>query len=95
MIYIVGLRYIGGDLMDLTRGIRKWLDHNRVEPKEFLHSSGPAGLAFRMGFRNEDHAAAFAKAFGGWVECSAPQGLGARWTRPLPSLHGMADKSVR
>ncbi len=82
MTYIVELRYIGGDLADLMSEMRAWLDHNRVEPEEFHQSSGPPGLAFRVGFGDEDDAAAFAEAFEGCLECADPQGAGGRWSAP-------------
>jgi hypothetical protein len=81
MTYMVELRYIGGDLTEVMRDMRTWLDHNRIEPIELGHSSGTPGLAFRVAFTDQDHAAAFAQAFGGWLECADPQG-GPHWTRP-------------
>jgi hypothetical protein len=83
MTYVVELRYIDGDLADLKRDMRAWLDRNRIEPEEFRHSSAPPGLAFRVAFSDQNNAAAFAKAFGGWVECADPQGMEATpWTIP-------------
>ncbi len=84
MTNIVELRYIGGDLAELMRDMRMWLDCNRIETEEFHHSSGPPGLAFRVGFSDRNNAAAFAKAFGGSLEGADPQGAGARWTIPPP-----------
>ena len=82
MTYMVELRYIGGDLAELTRNLQMWLDHNRIEVQELYHSSAPPGLAFRVGFNDRDHASAFANAFRGWLECADPQGKGASWTIP-------------
>ena len=79
MTYIVELRYVGGDLGDLMGKMRRWLDQNRIEPEDFLHSSGPPGLAFRVGFSDPDAAEAFAEAFGGCVACAHPEGAGGRW----------------
>jgi hypothetical protein len=82
MIYMVELRYIGGDLADLMRDMQTWLDYNQIETQEFHHSSGPPGLAFRVGFSDRDHATAFAEAFDGWLGDTDPQRMGARWTTP-------------
>jgi hypothetical protein len=79
MIYTVELRYIDGNLADVLHDMRLWFDRNRIKPEEFHHSSGPPGLAFRIGFGARDEASAFAEAFRGWVECAHPQGTGARW----------------
>ena len=68
MTYVVELRYIGGDLAKLKRDMLDWLDRNGVEPEAFHHSSAPPGLAFRVVFGDRGHAAAFAEAFGGWIE---------------------------
>jgi hypothetical protein len=81
MTYVVELRYIGGDLANLMGDMRSWLNQNQIEPGEFYHSSGVPGLAFRVGFGDQDHAAAFAEAFGGWLECADPHGQ-VRWTTP-------------
>ena len=94
MTYIVELRYIGGDLSDLMRDMRIWFDRNRIEPEELHHSSCPPGLAFRVGFGDRDDAAAFAKAFEGWLECAGPQGASPRWTIP-PSREERAGAQWR
>ena len=67
--------------------MRTWLDHQHVEPDAFRHSSGGAGIAFRVDFKLESEAAAFARAFGGRLlglpiatHCEAPL-----WpSRPAP-----------
>jgi hypothetical protein len=82
MTYIVELRYIVGDLADLMCDMRTWLDHNGIEADEFNHCSGTPGVAFRVGFKNQDHAAAFAEAFGGWVESADLSDVAAHWTTP-------------
>ena len=85
MTYVVELRYIGGDLASLMREMRIWLDRNQVEPEEFHHSSAPPGVAFRVGFSDQNDAAAFAEEFKGWLECAEPQRTEARWTIPTSS----------
>jgi hypothetical protein len=85
MTYIVELRYIGGDLGSLMRDMRIWLGRNQIEPEEFHHASAPPGVAFRVGFSDQDHAAAFAGAFKGRLECGEPQGTETRWTIPTSS----------
>jgi hypothetical protein len=65
MVFSVEVRLIGGDLMTSMTHMRTWLDHQRVEPDAFRHSLGGAGITFRVDFRLEADAAAFARAFGG------------------------------
>jgi hypothetical protein len=88
MTHMVELRYIGGDLADLMCEMRTWLDYNQIEAEEFYHSSSGSGLAVRVGFAEADHAAAFAEAFDGWVECDDPQGARPHWTMP-PRHHAL------
>ena len=72
MTYTVEVRRIGAELADLMSDMRTWLDHHSIEPELFHHSTGCPGLAFRVGFRTEPHAAAFADAFGGRLEQADP-----------------------
>lgn len=67
MLYTVEVRLIGGDLIASMSHMRTWLDHRRVEPDAFRHSAGGAGITFRVDFKVEDEALAFARAFGGRV----------------------------
>jgi len=84
MTRVVELRYIGGKLSDLMHAMQAWLDSNGIKPENFQYSQAPPGLAFRVGFKDRAEAAAFAKAFNGWVECADGQGA-ARWIcPPLP-----------
>jgi hypothetical protein len=65
MVFPVEVRLIGGDLLTSMRYMRNWLGHRRVEPDAFRHSSGGAGITFRVDFNLEHDALAFARAFGG------------------------------
>jgi hypothetical protein len=65
MVFTVEVRLIGGDLVTSMSHMRTWLDHQRIEPDAFRHSSGGAGITFRVDFKLENDAAAFARAFGG------------------------------
>ena len=67
MLYTVEVRLIGGDLTTSMSHMRAWLDHQRIQPDAFRHSSGGAGIAFRVDFKLETEATAFARAFGGRV----------------------------
>jgi hypothetical protein len=60
MTYTVELRSIGGDLADLMREMRIWLDRNGIEAQEFHHSSAPPGLAFRIQFNDQAGGSIFA-----------------------------------
>jgi hypothetical protein len=65
MLYTVEVRLIGGDLITSMSHMRTWLDHRRIEPDAFRHSAGGAGITFRVDFKREDEALAFARVFGG------------------------------
>ncbi len=81
MTFVVELRCFDGDLSGAMIGMRAWLDHKRIETERFDCCSGCPGLAFRIDFKNWDHAASFAAAFGGGVQGTNPEGAGMRWTR--------------
>lgn len=68
MNYVVEVRYIGGDWADLIADMRSWLDRRHIEAEEFGHSALGRGIIVRVGFRDQDHAAAFATAFSGRLE---------------------------
>jgi hypothetical protein len=65
MPYTVEVRHIGADLAASMAEMRMWLDDNRMTPTEFDYSTGGPGIAFRLVFRAEREAVAFAGAFGG------------------------------
>lgn len=88
MTYMVELRYIGGDRTELVRAMQAWLEQNHIDVAEFHHTTAAPGLAFRVGFRNGDHATAFAQAFRGCVEGTGPQQSGESWTTPPPPRSG-------
>ena len=47
--------------------MREWLDHRRFEPSTFRYTFEPPGLVFKVEFKGEAEATAFAHAFGGQV----------------------------
>lgn len=65
MVYTVEVRLIHSDLLTFMSDIRTWLDHNRFEPDAFRCSRGTPVTTFRLDFKLEDEATAFATAFGG------------------------------
>ena len=65
MLYTVEVRLIGGEFIGFMTQMRTWLDHQRIEPDAFRHSSGGAGITFRVDFKIETEADSFARAFGG------------------------------
>jgi len=65
MLYTVEVRLIGGEFIAFMAQMRTWLDHQRIEPEAFRHSSGGAGITFRVDFKAETEADSFARAFGG------------------------------
>jgi hypothetical protein len=91
MLYIIDIRRTGTEnLLDLMADMRTWLDHNRIEPELFVHSSGAAGAVFRVGFKTEDHATAFADAFGGRLAWTDPHGA-ILWK--ITTETGLGDRS--
>lgn len=81
MLYTVEVRLIGGDMTTSMTHMRTWLDHQRIEPDAFRHSSGGAGITFRVDFKSETEAMAFGRAFGGrmiGLPASVP-GAAALW----------------
>lgn len=80
MLYTVEVRVFGGDLMASMTQMRTWLDHRRIEPDAFRHSSGGAGVTFRVDFKMEAEATEFARSFGGrLIGMPLPQASGALW----------------
>ena len=89
MLYTVEVRLIGGDLITAMSHMRTWLDHRRVQPDAFRHSSGGAGITFRVDFKLEEEALAFARSFGGRLV-----GLPAANHRPALWSSGPSDTSA-
>ena len=71
MLFTVEVRLTGGDMVATMSKMRTWLDHNRCEPDAFRQSGAPGRAAFRIEFKNEKEARAFAEAFGGRVIAGA------------------------
>ena len=76
-LHVVEIRLVGADLAVSMNEMRTWLDHNHCQPDGFRHSRGGAGITFRVDFKQESEAAAFAKAFGGRLAGIAPPGADA------------------
>jgi hypothetical protein len=70
--YIVEIRYTGVDWADLMADMRSWLDRRQIKVGEFSHALLGRGVAVRVGFYNEDHAAAFATSFSGRLQSAEP-----------------------
>jgi hypothetical protein len=71
--YIVEVRYTGPDWADLVADIRSWLDRRQIKVDEFAHTLLGRGVAVRVGFDDQDHAAAFATAFSGRLQSVEPR----------------------
>ena len=93
MTYLVEVRYSGDDWPDLMADMRSWLDRRQIDTGEFDYSSLGRGIAFRVGFRSENQAAAFAEAFGGRLQFANPRGATEQWRMPR-SPGGEADPSI-
>ena len=74
MKYIVEVRYTGVDWGDLMadNDMRSWLDRRQIKVEEFSHTLLARGVAVRVGFYNEDYAAAFATSFSGRLQSAEP-----------------------
>lgn len=83
MLYTVEVRMIGGDLPTFMSEMRTWLDHHRLEPDAFRYSPGSPTTTFRVDFKLDEEAKAFAKAFGGRV-LGTPQEGGFAPSVPEP-----------
>jgi hypothetical protein len=93
MNYLVEVRYTGGDWADLMADMRSWLDRRKIDTEEFNYSSLGRGITFRVGFRGENQAAAFAEAFGGRLQYANPRGAAEQWRMPR-SPGGESDPSI-
>jgi hypothetical protein len=72
--YIVEVGYTGVDWADLMADMRSWLDRRQIKVEEFSHTLLGRGVAVRVGFYNEDHAATFATSFSGRLQSDEPHG---------------------
>ncbi len=70
MLHTVEIRIVDGDLPAAMSRMRIWLDHRRIETDVFRSVGSPA-TTFRLEFKSEDEAEAFADAFGGRLLRSA------------------------
>jgi hypothetical protein len=93
MNYLVEVRYIGGDWADLMADMRSWLARREIDTEEFNYSLLGRGIAFRVSFRSENQAAAFAEAFGDRLQSASPRGAAEQWGMPRPP-GGEADPSI-
>jgi hypothetical protein len=93
MTYLVEVRYTGSDWADLMADMRSWLNRRQIDTEEFNYSSLGRGITFRVGFRGENQAAAFAEAFGGRLQSANPRGAAEQWRMPH-SPGGEADPSI-
>ena|SRR5256885_7615507 len=85
MLYIVEVGS-AGDIGAVMSQMRTWLDHYRVQPENFRHVRENTVSMFRVEFKNDSEAVAFASAFGGRVLRPEPQ---------LPPLIRMPPEPAR
>jgi hypothetical protein len=78
MSYTVEVLYINGEAAGLMADMRTWLDRKQVEVEEFRSTLDCPGPGFRVGFREEDQALAFAEAFRGSLRSADPLGANHR-----------------
>ena len=89
MRYTVEVRVVGGDLPSFMSRMRTWLDHQRFEPDGFRCSAGSPTSTFRLDFKVEAEAIAFAATFGGRILGSTAPVSGA--IRRAAAIHDAAD----
>jgi len=85
MLYTVETQIIGEDIATAMNAMRTWLDRHRFEPDSFRQSKGGPGTTFRIDFKSEAEATAFAQAFAGRFlgsEVVRPLQEGRLWHRP-------------
>ena len=85
MFYIVEVGS-AGDVGAVMSQMRTWLDHYRAQSGNFRHVREMTGSKFRVEFKTESEAVAFASAFGGRVLRPEPQ---------LPPLIRMPPEPAR
>jgi hypothetical protein len=83
--YIVEVRYTGVDWADLMADMRSWLDRRQIKVEEFSHTLLGRGVAVRVGFNTEDHAAAFATSFSGRLQSAEPHRAALQETMSRPA----------
>ena len=88
MKYIVEVRYTGVDWADLIADMRSWLDRRQIKVEEFSHTLLGRGVAVRVGFYEEDHAAAFASSFSGRLQSAEPHRAAVQETKSRPDETG-------
>lgn len=86
MKYIVEVQYTGVDWADLMADMRSWLDRRQIKVEEFSRTLLDRGVAVRVAFYNEDHAAAFATSFSGRLQIAEPHRVAMQET-----LSGLAQ----
>jgi hypothetical protein len=83
--YIVEVQYTGVDWADLMADMRSWLHRRQIEVEQFSHTLLSRGVAVRVGFHNEDHAAAFATSFSGRLQSAEPHRAAVQETMSRPA----------
>ena len=74
MLHTVEVRFADDDVALAMSNMRTWLDHHRFEPDTFRQIDKVAGVSFRLEFKIEREATAFAGAFNGRVFVFDPLG---------------------
>lgn len=67
ILHIVEVRSAGDDMGASMILMRIWLDHHRFGPDSFCQLNDGLGISFRLEFKAEREAVAFASAFGGRI----------------------------
>ena len=65
MLHVVEIRRDREHLAKVMSAIREWLDTRRSEPELFRSDTNDQTVIFRLEFKSESEAFAFAKSFGG------------------------------
>ena len=67
MLHVVEIRFCGEHFRDVIFRVREWMDYENVQPRRFRYWLYEPESVLRINFEAEDHAKAFAQAFGGTI----------------------------
>jgi len=67
MLHAVEIRFPGKHFRDAILQVRRWLETENVQPRTFRYWLYEPDSVLRVNFEIEEHAKAFAQAFGGIV----------------------------
>jgi hypothetical protein len=67
MLHVVEIRFCGEHFRDVIFRVRGWMDSENIPPRTIRYWVYEPASVLRINFEAEDHAKAFAQAFGGMI----------------------------